>query len=418
MMHQGTESASRAGGARAVSAQPLHVLAYRSVAVLRPTDAEIQELLRASQARNNAEGLTGVLIYDDGAFFQWLEGPTEGLARVWDSILHDVRHHRITVLRDEPIDGRVFEGWDLRLAHGSPSSVETAVAALQSSNHRLRDSLARPQSVLELSWEDLFATVVIPRLRLVHGRDVLTQARFRSTRTIWHADEDSGAKFARVLIAPKAGDLTRYVDSMLDQGATLNALYQEVFEPAQLHLGRLWDDDRCDDFHLTLGLTRMQLELLRVNVALPFDHTCKPGLSVLLSAQPNEVHRLGLLMSSEVFNRSGWEVICQSPGDDRYLTDLLHEQWFDVLKLSQSGSLRRDGRLDALRTTIDSARAASVNPSLIVLVDGRTFVERPQVFHSVHANAMSRSVLEAVPLAERLLAASTSVTALCQVSSA
>jgi len=160
----------------------------------------------------------------------------------------------------------------------------------------------------------------------------------------------------------------------------------------------------------------LQLQLRRVNAALPAEHICKPGHSVLLSSQPSESHCVGLLMSSEVFDRNGWDVMCESPFDDQSLGDLVHAQWFDVLKLSQSGALRRDSRLASLRATIDSARAASLNPSLIVLVDGRTFAERPQTYRAVHANAMSGSVLHAVPLAERLLEASRSLTANCQVS--
>lgn len=394
----------------------IHVIAYRSVGVSVLTELEVQRLLRASQARNKAAGLTGVLICDNGAYFQWLEGPVDQLSRVWNSILHDPRHHQIEVLRDEDIDARVFEGWDLRLAIGSRTGVEAAVAAMESSSHKLKETIGRPKSIVELSWEELFATIVIPRLREVHGRDVVLPRRLVQSPAIWHAEWDSGAKLANVLLTPSDLDAARYVDTLLDQGANFNALYREVFEPAQVHLGKLWEDDRCDNFHLSIGLARMQLELMRVHTALPAEHLCKPGLSILLSSQPNESHRVGLAMSHEVFNRSGWDVVCEIPRDDQSLGDLLHGHWFDVLKLSQSGALRRDSRLPAMRATIDAARAASMNPSLIVMVDGRTFSESPLVYHAIHANAMSVSVVDAAPQAERLLEASRTVTAAYQVS--
>jgi hypothetical protein len=110
-----------------------------------------------------------------------------------------------------------------------------------------------------------------------------------------------------------------------------------------------------------------------------------------------------------VFERDGWDVSSNFPGNDQALNALLHGQWFDVLKLSQSGSLRRDARLMSIRATIDSARAASLNPALIVMVDGRTFAERPQIYRAVHANAMSTSALDAAHIAERLLQGSRSV---------
>jgi methanogenic corrinoid protein MtbC1 len=267
-----------------------------------------------------------------------------------------------------------------------------------------------------MSLEDAFATIVIPRLLEVHGHDPRKAVPFTSTAAIWHADADSGAKLAGVLVSHRASESSYYVDSLLEQGANFEALYKEVFEPAQLQLGKLWEQDLCDDFHLTAGLARLQMEIRRVNAAMPGEHLHKPNHSVLLSTQSNEPHSAGLMMSSEVFERNGWDVIRNFPADDQALNNLLQTQWFDVLKLSQSGSLRRDNRLMSIRSTIDAARAASLNPSLIVMVDGRTFAERPQIYRAVHANAMSLSALDVASIAERLLQVSRSVTPVCSES--
>jgi len=403
----------------APQAQALRSMAYRSVAVSTPSDAELQELLYAAQQRNKAEGLTGVLIFDRGAFFQWLEGPNAALCRVWSSISRDPRHHQVTLLLDEPVSQRVFEGWDLRVAKGAKASIEAAIAAIQSSSpQRLRDLVAKRSSLLNMSWEDVFSTAVIPRLLEVHARGLRESDRHESTRNIWHADLDSGARLACVLLASRSAEPAHYVDSLLDQGAGLNALYHEVFEPAQLQLGKFWDAQSCNDFHLTAALARLQSEVRRVTAALPCDHALRPGHRILLCTQPDEPHGLGLVMSSAVFDRDGWEVACEFPGDDQALLEMVHGHWFDVLKLSQSGSLRRDGRLLSMRDTIDAARLASLNPALIVIVDGRTFVERPQVYRAVHADAVARSVLDAVPAAGRLLDANRSLLAGVQVSAA
>jgi hypothetical protein len=362
--------------------------------------------------------LSGVLVVDQGAFFQWLEGPSAALARVWDSISRDPRHKQVTVLRDEPISQRVFEGWDLRIARGAAVSIQAAVDAIHSpSTLLLKNLIGRPTSLINMPLEEVFETSVIPRLLEVHAHMVRSTARRASTRAIWHADLDSGATLARMLLAPRSAGTVRYVDSLLDQGAGFNALYREVFEPAQLHLGQLWDAEQCDDFHLTIGLARLHTEVRRVNAAVPRDHVCEPGHSVLLCPQPSESHSVGLVMSTEVFDRNGWEVTCEFPDDDRTLLDVLHGHWFDVLKLSQSGSLRRDSRLLPMRDTIDAARLASLNPELIVMVDGRTFSERPQIYRAVHANAVSLSVLDAVPIAGRLLNANRGLLANVQTAS-
>ncbi len=396
--------------------ESLNVLAYRSVAVSPPAESELQSLVRSSQARNQALGLTGVLLYDHGTFFQWLEGPEEGLSRVWNSIQRDPRHRDVTVLRDEPIGERAFEGWDLKFAQGRVN-IEKAIAALDSSE-RLVQVLAKPEPILNRSLADVFATLVLPQLIEVHRNRARSDAPRSSTVGIWHATAGTGETLARLLMESNSGDTTSYIDSLLDEGAGFNALYQEVFEPAQLQLGKLWDSQVCDDFHLAIGLARLQVELRRVNAATESVRLFKPGHSVLLSSQPMESHRMALAMSSEVFGRGGWDVTCECPGDDQSLGDLVHGQWFDVLKLSQSGAVRRDSRLAPMRATIDLVRAQSLNPSLIVMVDGRTFVERPQMFRAVHANAMSSNALESIAVATRLLQVSRSLSTTCQVTPA
>jgi hypothetical protein len=273
----------------------------------------------------------------------------------------------------------------------------------------LKPLFAKAVSPVNMCWDNIVATSVLPRLLEMHT------VRRDSTRNIWHAEPDSGAQLARLLLATRAGGPARYVDSLLQQGAGFNALYREVFEPAQLHLGKLWDADRCDDFQLSIGLARLNVQVRRMNAAAPSHHAYRPGHSVLLCAQPGESHSVGVVMSSEVFDRNGWDVTCEFPSADQSLLDTVHERWFDVLKLSQSGSLRRDSRLISLRDTIDAARVASLNPALMVVVDGRTFAETPRVYRAVHADAVSCSVLDAVPIAERLLDVSRSLLSSVQV---
>jgi hypothetical protein len=392
-------------------AQSLRSIAYRSLAVSTPTDSQMRELLQVARRRNKKEGLSGVLLFDHGTFFQWLEGPSEAIDRVWSSISRDPRHHQVSVLRDQSIHQRVFDGCDLLIARGAEANIDAAVAAISSSSTQLLKHLvARPASLLRMSWKDSFATSVIPRLLKAHA------VRRESTRHIWHAERDAGDKLAHALLGPSAGGTARYVDSLLDQGAGLSALYHEVFEPAQLHLGQLWHAEQCNDFNLFVALARLHLEVRRVNAAVGGNPVDRPGHSVLLSLQPGESHGVSLAMTSEMFDRSGWEVTCEFPEADQKLLDLLHGRWFDVLKISQSGSLRRDSRLVSMRDTIDAARLSSLNPALIVMVDGRTFSETPQAYQAVHADAVSTSVLDAVPIAERLFQANRSVLANVQVS--
>ena len=95
----------------------LSVIVYRSRALFALTDVDLFYLLAQARERNKATGLTGVMLYDRGHFFQWLEGSNQQLGRVWNAIRVDPRHSDIRVLADQQIPVRLFEGWCMQLAH-------------------------------------------------------------------------------------------------------------------------------------------------------------------------------------------------------------------------------------------------------------------------------------------------------------
>ena len=64
-------------------------ITYQSRATFRPTAADLHELAWKARERNHALGLTGMLLYDRGRFFQTLEGSPESLKPLWESISKD-----------------------------------------------------------------------------------------------------------------------------------------------------------------------------------------------------------------------------------------------------------------------------------------------------------------------------------------
>ncbi|MBC7610237.1 MAG: BLUF domain-containing protein [Polaromonas sp.] len=76
----------------------LATIAYRSKATAPFCEGQLHELLITSQANKRESGLTGLLIYDEGKFFQWIEGDPDCLTDVWNAIQHDQRHTDIELL--------------------------------------------------------------------------------------------------------------------------------------------------------------------------------------------------------------------------------------------------------------------------------------------------------------------------------
>lgn len=81
----------------------LHALIYVSSASPELTLSEFDRLLARAQQRNSRQGLTGMLLFDGDAFMQYIEGPAEGLARIYPGIRRSTLHTGvIELMRDTP----------------------------------------------------------------------------------------------------------------------------------------------------------------------------------------------------------------------------------------------------------------------------------------------------------------------------
>jgi hypothetical protein len=268
---------------------------------------------------------------------------------------------------------------------------------VETSDESLTGLRALPHVLADAAWDNLLSTFIVPCLSHRHPH-----SRPERRPTLWHAHPQAASELCDILLTH--GDTASYIDRLIDQGADVEPLYAEVFEPTARCLGSLWEEDRCDEFSVTLALGQLQVEVRRLRHTLVReDFATRPGHAVLVAPQPGEPHGLNATMCSELFERDGWDVSCAFPSSDALLNDLVHERWFDVLDLSFSGALCRDRQLNAMRLTIRAAQAASLNPALAVLVDGRTFFEQPLAFLTAGADVGCGRMMDTVPAAEHLL---------------
>lgn len=77
------------------------------------TQDDFWHVLHGARRRNVEEGITGVLLYAEGYFLQYLEGPRVGLQRVYAFIKAHPLHYGIIDLLREPIQTREFAEWSM-----------------------------------------------------------------------------------------------------------------------------------------------------------------------------------------------------------------------------------------------------------------------------------------------------------------
>jgi hypothetical protein len=133
--------------------EQLATISYRSRAVQPFSELQLAQLLGSARQYNHANGLTGLLVYDEGRFFQWIEGSPEKLSKVWDSIQRDPRHTDIQIMGNQSVPLRFFGDWDMRFSVRKKADASSAADPTQAP-HRLIDSLfRRPQGSADLATD-------------------------------------------------------------------------------------------------------------------------------------------------------------------------------------------------------------------------------------------------------------------------
>lgn len=122
-------------------------IVYCSRASAEVDDAAVDRIIAAARRHNPALGITGMLVFGSGVFFQWLEGPRASLSQLMATLQADPRHRDMVVLSEveEPRE-RLFPDWDMERV--DPDAIrEVLVDALESAKDArneaaLRDLLA------------------------------------------------------------------------------------------------------------------------------------------------------------------------------------------------------------------------------------------------------------------------------------
>ncbi|KAB7766501.1 BLUF domain-containing protein [Xanthomonas maliensis] len=103
--------------------QPLHALAYISVPRRPFSIAELDELVVRASARNALLQVTGVLLHDGQTFFQYLEGPRDGVDEVYARVQRATRHRIQAEVFREPVASRYFGHWHMAGRKAEPGTI-------------------------------------------------------------------------------------------------------------------------------------------------------------------------------------------------------------------------------------------------------------------------------------------------------
>ena len=110
----------------------LYNVVYCSRASAGVDDAVVDRIIESARRFNPEHGITGLLVFGSGVFFQWLEGPRDTVTQLMGMIRSDPRHDNIVLLSEvEEVRERLFPDWDMELV-STDNIREVLVDALES----------------------------------------------------------------------------------------------------------------------------------------------------------------------------------------------------------------------------------------------------------------------------------------------
>lgn len=102
------------------STQTLDCDLYQLIYVSRITStglsgaSTLNDIAETSIKNNQADGITGILCYGNGYFYQCIEGSEQSLTNLKNRLLMDDRHKDLKTLDFSAIEARRFQSWSLR----------------------------------------------------------------------------------------------------------------------------------------------------------------------------------------------------------------------------------------------------------------------------------------------------------------
>ena len=94
----------------------LYNVVYCSRATSEVDEATVDRIVATARRWNPENGVTGILVFGSGIFFQWLEGPRDNVTALMSRLRTDPRHDSIVLLSEvEEVRERMFPDWDMEL---------------------------------------------------------------------------------------------------------------------------------------------------------------------------------------------------------------------------------------------------------------------------------------------------------------
>jgi len=127
----------------AQTSQSIHHIVYCSQAAQHMDKEALEKIIATAKHHNPRFGITGLLVFGSGIFFQWLEGPRDNVTSLLKLISADPRHSNVVLLtKEDEIRERLFPNWDMELVEAEDISAVLEDAMHEASDPKQKNTLS------------------------------------------------------------------------------------------------------------------------------------------------------------------------------------------------------------------------------------------------------------------------------------
>jgi Sensors of blue-light using FAD len=102
----------------------------------------LEKIIATAKHHNPRFGITGLLVFVSGIFFQWLEGPRDNVTSLLKIITADPRHSDVVLLtKEDEFRERLFPNWDMELVAAEDISTVLEDAMHEASDPKQKNTL-------------------------------------------------------------------------------------------------------------------------------------------------------------------------------------------------------------------------------------------------------------------------------------
>lgn len=263
-------------------------LTYISQATPELSLSVVQQIGEVSMRNNQQRGITGVLLFLDGVFFQILEGEPQQIEPLYQKILMDQRHTNVICLKTESqVTERLFPDWAMKIVDLSQCD-EVLIRPVKSLLHTLSESYQIIEKYTQPAISKIIAQginplTVPPRMleKVIMFSDIVAFSTFTEVLPVNEVVElvNDYCTICTKIISAQGGEVVKFIGDCVmasfDATQTDAALHAaiEILQQFKMIRQRAPLNSPLSLLHAGIGMTQGEVIEGNMGSALKMDYT-------------------------------------------------------------------------------------------------------------------------------------------------